>query len=64
MLTSTEPLLIARYVYQKSNTGGQNNEFFRVLGESDDTYQKALKLFDRADKLARGEVSYNQPEKK
>ena len=56
--------LVARYVYQKGNTGGQNNEFFKVLGESDDTYQKALKLFDRADKLAHGEVTYNQPEKK
>lgn len=51
--------LVARALYQKSNKAGQNNEFFKVIGESDDTYQKALKLFDRADKLQHGEMSYN-----
>lgn len=49
--------LVARYIYQKVNKGGQNNEFFRVLGESDDTYQRALKLFDQANKLEHGAVS-------
>ncbi|RYC72144.1 MULTISPECIES: S41 family peptidase [Spirosoma] len=53
--------LVARYIYQKNNKGGQNNEFFKVIGEADDTYQKALKLFDRADKLAHGTFTYNQP---
>ncbi|GAB2525034.1 S41 family peptidase [Spirosoma aerophilum] len=52
--------LVARSVYQKNNKGGQNNEFFRVIGQSDDTYQKALKLFDRADKLEHGAMTYNQ----
>ncbi|WP_232326078.1 S41 family peptidase [Spirosoma montaniterrae] len=52
--------LVARNIYQKANKAGQNNEFFKVVGESDDTYQKALKLFDRADKLAHGAVSYNK----
>ena len=52
--------LVARSVYQKSNKAGQNNEFFRVIGQTDDTYQKALKLFDRADKLEHGAMSYNQ----
>ncbi|QIP12132.1 S41 family peptidase [Spirosoma aureum] len=56
--------LVARTIYQKNNKGGQNNEFFRVIGESDDTYQKALKLFDRADKLEHGMFTYNAPEKK
>lgn len=56
--------LVARYVYQKGNKAGQNNEFFRVIGESDDTYQKALKLFDRAGKLESGTFTYNTLEKK
>ncbi|MFD2572815.1 S41 family peptidase [Spirosoma soli] len=56
--------LVARYVYQKNNKAGQNNEYFRVAGEADDTYQKALKLFDRANKLEHGMFTYNQPERK
>ncbi|AUD01273.1 S41 family peptidase [Spirosoma pollinicola] len=52
--------LVARSVYQKNNKGGQNNEFFRVIGQTDDTYQKALKLFDRANKLEHGAMTYNQ----
>ncbi|GAB3951007.1 S41 family peptidase [Spirosoma harenae] len=52
--------LVARSVYQKNNRGGQNNEFFRVISQSDDTYQKALKLFDRADKLEHSPMTYNQ----
>ncbi|MFD2935767.1 S41 family peptidase [Spirosoma flavum] len=52
--------LVARSVYQKNNKTGQNNEFFRVIGQTDDTYQKALKLFDRADKLEHGAMTYNQ----
>ncbi|GAB4020842.1 S41 family peptidase [Spirosoma koreense] len=52
--------LVARAIYQKNNKAGQNNEFFRVISQSDDTYQKALKLFDRADKLEHGMFTYNQ----
>lgn len=52
--------LVARSLYQKNNKSGQNNEFFRVIGQTDDTYQKALKLFDRADKLEHGAMSYNE----
>ena len=52
--------LVARTVYQKKNKAGQNNEFFRIIGQGDDTYQKALKLFDRADKLEHGAMTYNQ----
>ncbi len=46
--------LVARYVYQHGNKGGQNNEFFKVLGDADETYQKALTLFDRAKLMERG----------
>ncbi|GAB3706140.1 S41 family peptidase [Spirosoma flavus] len=52
--------LVARTVFQKNNKGGQNNEFFKVIAQTDDTYQKALKLFDRADKLEHGMFTYNQ----
>ncbi|GAB2565083.1 S41 family peptidase [Spirosoma areae] len=52
--------LVARTVYQKANKAGQNNEFFRIIGQNDETYQKALTLFDRADKLEHGMFTYNQ----
>ena len=52
--------LVARSIFQKSNKAGQNNEFFKIVGQGDDTYQKALKLFDRADKLEHGAMTYNQ----
>ena len=56
--------LVARNIYQKKNKAGQSNEFFQVIGESDDTYQKALKLFDRAGKLESGTFTYNAAERK
>ena len=56
--------LVARNIYQKKNKAGQNNEFFQVVSQSDDTYQKAIKLFDRADKLEHGTFTYNAPERK
>ncbi len=49
--------LVARYVYQKGSKGGQNNEFFRVIADTDETYKKALTLFDRAERLEHGEIS-------
>ncbi len=49
--------LIARYVYQKANKGGQNNEFYRVMNTADNTYVKALTLFDRAQELEFGPKS-------
>jgi len=52
--------LVARSIYQKNNKAGLNNEFFKVIGESDETYQQALKLFDRANQLAHGEMTYHQ----
>lgn len=46
--------LIARYVYQKSNKGGQNNEFYRIMNTADNTYVKSLTLFDKAQQLEFG----------
>ncbi|MEZ0483411.1 S41 family peptidase [Fibrella aquatica] len=46
--------LIARYVYQRANKGGQNNEFYRVMNTADNTYVKALTLFDKAQELEFG----------
>ena len=46
--------LIARYIFQKNNRAGQNNEFYRVANTSDNTYTKALSLFDKARQLEFG----------
>ena len=56
--------LVARSIYQKGNKAGQNNEFFQVINNTDDTYKKALQLFDRANRLQLGEVTYNDADKK
>lgn len=56
--------LVARSIYQKGNKAGQNNEFFQVVNNTDDTYKKALQLFDRANRLQLGEVTYNDADKK
>jgi len=45
---------VARYVYQHNNRSGQNNEFFRVMSNADETFLKSLTLFDRARQLERG----------
>ncbi|KAB7726103.1 PDZ domain-containing protein [Rudanella paleaurantiibacter] len=47
---------VARYTYQRNNRSGQNNEFYRVMSEADETYRKAITLFDRARQLERGET--------
>lgn len=49
---------VARYIYQKNNRSGQNNEYFKIASEVDDTYRKALTLFDRARQLEHGTYSY------
>ena len=49
---------IARYIYQKTNRSGQNNEYFKIAGDVDDTYKKGLALFDRARQLEHGTYSY------
>ena len=45
---------IAQYVWKRGSKDGLNNEFFQVMYESDNTYRKALTLFDRARLLERG----------
>jgi carboxyl-terminal processing protease len=49
--------LVARYIYQRGSKNGQSNEFFQVIADADETYKKALTLFDRAERLERGEIS-------
>ncbi len=45
---------VARYIFQKNNRNGQNNEFFRVYGDADETYKQGLTLFDKARQLEQG----------
>lgn len=47
---------VARYVYQRNNRSGQNNEFFRVMSDADATFRQSLVLFDRARQLERSQV--------
>ena len=46
---------VARYVYQRNNRSGQNNEFFRVMSNADETFRQSLTLFDRARQLERSQ---------
>ena len=48
---------VARSVFQKKERDGLNNEFYQVMAPLDNTYQKALTLFDQAEQLARGNYS-------
>ena len=48
---------VARSVFQKKERDGLNNEYYQVMAPLDNTYQKALTLFDQADQLARGNYS-------
>lgn len=50
---------VARYIFQKNNRNGQNNEFFKVYGDADETYKRGLTLFDKARQLEQG-VSLNR----
>lgn len=54
---------IGRYAYQKREKGGLNNEFYQVMSTLDEGLQKALTLFDEAEKLARGNVSLKDAKK-
>jgi carboxyl-terminal processing protease len=54
---------IGRYAYQKREKGGLNNEFYQVMSGLDEGLQKALTLFDEAEKLARGSVSLKDAKK-
>lgn len=45
---------IAQYVWKRGQRNGLNNEFFQIMTDADETYQKALTLFDRARMLEKG----------
>ncbi|MES2732984.1 MAG: S41 family peptidase [Bacteroidota bacterium] len=49
--------LIARSVFQKSNAKGKNNEYYQIMADTDEIYTQALKLFDRAKEIERGNFS-------
>ncbi|MFN8358069.1 MAG: S41 family peptidase [Spirosomataceae bacterium] len=51
---------IARQLWNKKANNGLNNEFYQVMSNTDETFQKALKQFDKADKLARGDMQITQ----
>ena len=52
--------LIARSVFQKNNAKGKNNEFYQIMAGADEVYTQALKLFDQAANIERGNFSKNQ----
>ncbi|MES2516931.1 MAG: S41 family peptidase [Bacteroidota bacterium] len=47
---------IARNVWQRKVSDGLNNEYHQVMSAYDDTFQRSLKQFDKAEKMARGEL--------
>ncbi len=47
---------IARNIWQRRLIDGLNNEYIQVMSPFDDTFQKSLKYFDKAEKMARGEL--------
>ena len=47
---------IARNIWQRKVSDGMNNEYVQVMSTYDDTFQKSLKYFDKAEKMARGEL--------
>jgi len=49
--------LIARSVFQKNGSKGKNNEYYQVMAGTDEVYTKALKLFDQAQDIERGNFS-------
>ncbi len=56
--------MIGRYAYQKRDkNAGLNNEFYQVMAVQDEGIQKALTLFDEAEKLAHGNVSLKDEKK-
>ncbi|MEA5259642.1 S41 family peptidase [Arcicella aquatica] len=48
--------LVARSVWQRKAGKNLNNEYYQVMTSFDETIQKALQNFDKADKLAHGEI--------
>jgi carboxyl-terminal processing protease len=48
---------IARNIWQNKFNEGLNNEYFQVMLPLDETLQKSLRYFDRAERMARGELT-------
>ena len=48
--------LIARSVFQK-NARGRNNEYYQIMGSTDEVYTQAAKLFGQAEDIERGNFS-------
>ena len=48
--------LVARNIWQRKTNRTLNNEYYQVLMSFDETLQKALQNFEKAEKLARGEM--------
>lgn len=44
---------IGRYMYQKKSNNGLNNEYYQVMSVFDNTFNKALTLFDKAEDLVK-----------
>lgn len=51
---------IARQIWNKRSNNGLNNEFYQVMTSTDETFQKAIRQFERADKLAKGIIEVTQ----
>lgn len=47
---------IARTIWQRQINNGLNNEYYQVMSAEDETLHQALRYFDKAEKMARGEV--------
>lgn len=47
---------IARTIWQRYINNGLHNEYYQVMTNEDLTLQQAIKSFDKAEKMARGEV--------
>lgn len=48
---------LARQIWNKKSNNGLNNEFYQVMVANDEVIQKAMRHFDKAERLARGEVA-------
>ncbi|WP_128548752.1 S41 family peptidase [Larkinella soli] len=48
---------IAQYVWKRGHRDGLNNEFFAIMADADETYRKALTLFDQARMLEKGQYT-------
>jgi carboxyl-terminal processing protease len=57
IVRSQTKAIIGRYVWGRKRKSGLNNEVYKVLNPTDNVYQHALKLFDKAADLEQGNFS-------